>query len=647
MATSALSMSYEDVMNRRKPVAAPAEAPKPRAAARPAPAAAAPAPRAAQPPRAPAPQRVGGLYADANREIAAPFQRQDVRRIDMMGGAAMQRPGLDVPPRAYPANTQAAPPRRAQAPAYNSPAINVGPDEILGAMGRELGRGAAQGVRAVGGAIERGAQAVGSALGSALTPSRVNAGRRMPDVDPRDVAPAPRAAMPPARAMAAAPVAAAAPAGDNYTNSPERAAWQQSIGLAPGQRVDPNAWREQAAREALANQRRPAMDGSRLPPGNSFSDDNIPQGYGANRSGGINQSTQGILDQAARMSAIRESTTALRDELDFNSGRGGMGRKLGQDEIIRNMLTSRSRTDRTNAMRMLEGREGRASDETRAQAQARQELEREQMRGANALALGRQSGEFGLQEVEARQRAEAPHREAQTALARAQTGKARQEMGPQLRARPGIAREEALLLQNSPDGGASAIAAIAAEQAQYDEARKALAPLLARGVPLEELLADPDTAQYAATLFDFRRPPPVGFANGGLVQAQQALPEVNEYREYSVGAKSLGLPAVPFEQFVALRQGAKQIAGAPGPVQPYSAMGFANGGVVPDPADVSGRQVFDPNPMAQTDSIPAVIDGATPAKLDSGEFVIPADVVKFFGTDKLNKMIAAARQGQE
>ena len=55
---------------------------------------------------------------------------------------------------------------------------------------------------------------------------------------------------------------------------------------------------------------------------------------------------------------------------------------------------------------------------------------------------------------------------------------------------------------------------------------------------------------------------------------------------------------------------------------------------------------MDTDPNAPTDSIPAMVDEAMPAKLDSGEFVIPKDVVQFFGTDKLNKLIAQARQGQ-
>lgn len=161
-----------------------------------------------------------------------------------------------------------------------------------------------------------------------------------------------------------------------------------------------------------------------------------------------------------------------------------------------------------------------------------------------------------------------------------------------------------------------------------------------------------------------------GYAGGGIVRgigdtprAAQVLPEVNEYRDYADGARAMGLPTIPFEQFVTLRAGARQVAQAPGPTQPMTAMGFAAGGVVPEaeemmehrggmhsdmmePNDVSGKMIVDLNPNAPTDSIPAVVDGAMPARLDSGEFVIPKDVVAFFGTKHLDQMIAAARKGR-
>lgn len=127
---------------------------------------------------------------------------------------------------------------------------------------------------------------------------------------------------------------------------------------------------------------------------------------------------------------------------------------------------------------------------------------------------------------------------------------------------------------------------------------------------------------------------PVRTALGGsLGPATPDLPQLaamQDYQDYSAKAAEMGLPSVGFDEFISLQQGpAKQ------------SLSFADGGMVPD---ASGKMVIDPDPNAPTDSIPAVVDEETPAKLDSGEFVIPKDVVLFYGTDKLNKMIEKARQ---
>lgn len=161
-------------------------------------------------------------------------------------------------------------------------------------------------------------------------------------------------------------------------------------------------------------------------------------------------------------------------------------------------------------------------------------------------------------------------------------------------------------------------------------------------------LEDPQTlALYTAVI---RRSlggePELGFANGGLVPGYAdggmistgptapAMPELQGYQAYARSAMEKGLDPVEFSQFLTMQ-------GAAG--QRTTAIGMADGGEVPGP-DASGKMVVDSNPAAPTDSIPAMIDGKQPAKLDSGEFVIPRDVVQFFGTDKLNKMIAQARK---
>lgn len=180
------------------------------------------------------------------------------------------------------------------------------------------------------------------------------------------------------------------------------------------------------------------------------------------------------------------------------------------------------------------------------------------------------------------------------------------------------------------------------------------------------------------------------FAEGGLVQSPElnegemgpsagamsmagapaasgmALPDPveQEYQDYAQGAQQIGVQAIPFEEFAQLKSQQAQVPqppAAPTGGQPYGAMGFAQGGEIPDmsampgmgspapqmgddPYDASGQLLMDPDPMAETDSIPAMIDGQHPAKLDSGEFVIPESVVRFHGLEKLNKLIAQAEE---
>lgn len=146
---------------------------------------------------------------------------------------------------------------------------------------------------------------------------------------------------------------------------------------------------------------------------------------------------------------------------------------------------------------------------------------------------------------------------------------------------------------------------------------------------------DPDSL---LAIFDVAN---IGYADGGVVQqsapvyggapqVQRVNPAAIAYRDYATNAMAAGLPTVPFAQFAQLYSGAMQ-----GPSQ-----GYADGGAV----SVAGREVIDPNPNAPTDSIPAVIDGTAPAALDSGEFVIPKDVVRYYGTKFFNGLIQKAEQ---
>lgn len=133
------------------------------------------------------------------------------------------------------------------------------------------------------------------------------------------------------------------------------------------------------------------------------------------------------------------------------------------------------------------------------------------------------------------------------------------------------------------------------------------------------------------------------FAQGGPV-LPQAIPGqptgpnpqmMQKYQQYAVGAQEMGLTAVPFEKFASLQGSSGQ-----------TIENFEDGGAIPGQPS-GGRMVIDSDPNAPVDSIPAEIDGERPAALDSGEFIFPTDVVLYFGTDKLNKMIEKARDTGE
>ena len=321
-------------------------------------------------------------------------------------------------------------------------------------------------------------------------------------------------------------------------------------------------------------------------------------------------------------------------EQDASESRGPAGGVIGSSRYGLNF--ARKREDRAAAL-----------------AQER-DLELARQRNAFALEDSRLRNALTLEDT--RQRADQPLRDAQVR-------ELEQRARPQGQAMPRVDGQVLrALVDTDPEQAKTYFADTENQRRTYGVAAQALALAQQDGLTQQQIMSDPRLREAYVTVYG----PPrfaggglvpdynsaMGYAQGGMVrgagygqtpQAAAVLPEVNEYRDYAMGAKSLGLPAVPFEQFLTLRQGAKQVAAA----QPQGgAMAFANGGEVPDPRDVGGRMVMDTDPNAPTDSIPAMVDEAMPAKLDSGEFVIPKDVVQFFGTDKLNKLIAQARQGQ-
>jgi hypothetical protein len=139
----------------------------------------------------------------------------------------------------------------------------------------------------------------------------------------------------------------------------------------------------------------------------------------------------------------------------------------------------------------------------------------------------------------------------------------------------------------------------------------------------------------------------MGFADGGRVPAWDVLRQrfgFASQNERQVtpqqAARAVPLGSGQLQQAVQLVDARNRNAQIE---QQYrQAMGYASGGAI----DVSGRQVLGAGD-GKSDSIPAVIDGQKPAALSTGEFVFPVEAVQFFGMDRLNKMVAAARkQGQ-
>lgn len=154
-----------------------------------------------------------------------------------------------------------------------------------------------------------------------------------------------------------------------------------------------------------------------------------------------------------------------------------------------------------------------------------------------------------------------------------------------------------------------------------------------------------------------------GYANGGIVTSNLSngggvpADAIQRYQVYVNTVRQLGLNPVPFQTFLqattqqppvpAQQPAAPQLQAASIPGNEI--LGYAKGGVVGmsmrDPTDASGKMVIDLNPNSPTDSIPAVVDGVQPAKLDSGEIVFPKEAVMFYGIERLMRMIQKAREG--
>lgn len=141
--------------------------------------------------------------------------------------------------------------------------------------------------------------------------------------------------------------------------------------------------------------------------------------------------------------------------------------------------------------------------------------------------------------------------------------------------------------------------------------------------------------------------PQDGYAEGGMIGAIGATPQQDpmtaRYGQYVHAAMQAGVQPLPVEKFVQLLAATQaKMQQAPAGAQPGQPQGYAAGGAI----EVEGQQVLGPG-TGKSDSIPAIIDGKRPAALSTGEFVMPVEAVQHFGLDRLTKMVAAARKGQQ
>lgn len=377
--------------------------------------------------------------------------------------------------------------------------------------------------------------------------------------------------------------------------------------------------------------------------------------------------------QNSALRDIRNFRQEIQDQIRHGMTTTRRGQRLTADGLQGLVSTLNSLTSaEANILGSMAGLQG-------TQTTAAANLQGQQMTGDRALdqTLLQQAGALNLEQL----RQQDPYRQAQTAALRQGGSRIAASFQPPV----------------PPDMFSIPVDQQAAAMEQYDAQQRAYAGaanlVLQHGGDVKsafddvsELLATGDLSPEETQQMEGIRQylaqgalggsyvPIQGFADGGLVQNQldmlggQDLPEspplgmaqmlpgmgapdasMQQYQQYLQVARESGVEPVPFDEFTEM-MAPQPSAGPPMPEMQQGAMGssaimgFADGGMVPGP-DVSGQMVVDPDPNAPTDSIPAMIDGQQPAALDSGEFVIPADVVMHYGTEKLTKMIEKARGG--
>lgn len=98
---------------------------------------------------------------------------------------------------------------------------------------------------------------------------------------------------------------------------------------------------------------------------------------------GANQ-TPDVMGILQRESKIRSEMAPLRDQIAFNSGAGGAFRKLGTDEIVRDMLANGSSGDKSTALGFMAG--GRDADMRQQREQQELALRQQEVEGRQDLA---------------------------------------------------------------------------------------------------------------------------------------------------------------------------------------------------------------------------------------------------------------------
>lgn len=166
-------------------------------------------------------------------------------------------------------------------------------------------------------------------------------------------------------------------------------------------------------------------------------------------------------------------------------------------------------------------------------------------------------------------------------------------------------------------------------------------------------------AQYVNLLSTTRSQPRevIGFADGGAIgwlkehlSPNSAAGKLASRGEAIDSAASATAPAAPVSQAASAVQSTDPSQNmwtldpekqAEIDAAMKASRGYATGGEIEDveAIPVSGKRLLGPG-TGTSDSIPAVIDGSRPAALSSGEFVIPAHVVRAKGTEFFDKLIA-------